>query len=100
MKNAHTEQDLILPALLVLADKGGYIDTATLKKELTKRLSIHKKDKFSLSDGTTRFNKTVGNLVSHRTLNKYVKYSVSAKGNVGMKINAAGRKALFSALTD
>jgi hypothetical protein len=96
MKKAITEKQLILPALMVLASKGGYVTIGELKEELVKRLTLHKADRAEMSKGRVRFLNTVGNLVSHRTLEKFAKHTKTEDGKILMRINRAGRQFLYS----
>jgi hypothetical protein len=98
MKKAITEKQLILPALMVLASKQGYVTVKELKAELSKRVTLHKADKVKVSQGRVRFNNTVGNLVSHRTLADFAKHTITKDGKVLMRINRAGRQHLFKAM--
>ena len=96
MKTAITEKQLILPALMVLASKQGYVTVGELKTELLKRVTLHKADKVKVSQGRVRFNNTVGNLISHRTLEKYAKHIKSEDGKVLMRLNRKGRQHLYN----
>lgn len=95
MKNAITESQLVLPALMVLSQKQGYVTTSELKKELRKRLTLHVKDTEEVSGGTKRFNKTVGNLISHRTLKPFTKIVKDENGRILMKIKRTGMQKIF-----
>ena len=96
MKKAISEKDLLLPALVCLSGKNGYMTVGELKRELRKRLTLHKADKVKVSRGRERFSNTVGNLISHRTLEKYAKYKKTEEGKVLLRINHKGKKFLYS----
>ena len=98
MKKPLSEAQLILPALIVLSSHKGYLSTSQLKSELKKRLNLHKKDLSFVSGNTKRFDKTVGNLISHRTLEPYCKYIKNEKGNFLLKIKSSGRKFIFDSV--
>jgi len=98
MKKAITESQLVLPALMVLAEKKGYVTVGELKAELAKRTTLHKADRVKVSQGRVRFNNTVGNLISHRTLERYAKHKKTEDGKVLLRINRAGKQHLFKTM--
>ena len=100
MKKSITETQLILPSLMVLASKQGYLTTSELKSELRKRLTLHKNDVKKVSGNTSRFDKTVGNLISHRTLEQYVKYVRDDRGRFLLKINRKGKQFIFASMVN
>jgi len=100
MKKPISEKQLIIPALTILYAKDGYVTIGELKKELKKRLTLHVADKVRVSQNRTRFNNTVGNLISHRTLEPYVKHVKSEDGKILMRINRKGRQFLFKSINN
>jgi len=95
MKKAITETQLVLPALMVLAEKSGYVTIGELKTELKKRVTLHKADKVKVSQGRVRFNNIVGNLISHRKLENFAKHKKTDDGKILLRINRAGKQYLF-----
>ena len=100
MKKAITEKQLVLPALMVLASKSGYVTVGELKNELGKRLPLRKADKVRVSQNRMRFSNTVGNLISHRTLEQFAKHKKTEDGKVLLRINRKGRQHIYKAMIE
>ena len=99
MKKAITESQLVIPTLMLLAESNGYLTTKTIKQGLKRRLNLHARDQKSYNGRkTTRFENTVGNLISHKTLEKFVKYGTDSKGKRTMAINRFGRKKIYDTM--
>ncbi len=99
MKKAIKEHQLIFPTLAILSAHTGYISIKTIKVALAKELNLYVRDNDKYSGrNTTRFENTVGNLISHNTLDAWVKYGTDAKNHTTMKITANGRHYLMNSI--
>lgn len=97
-----TEDKIILAALTVIGLESS-VTTEELKTKLKKIIVLSDEDKQTLEGRTTtNFDQTVGNLISHKTLEKQnlAKYTkVSANRGV-YTITATGKKYLSNKMTN
>lgn len=86
MEKTYTERELIMPALLAISNKVDGLTTSELIKTLIDSLSPQGHDAEIISGrNDTYFSQKVRNLISHKSLNKYI-----VEQNGRMVINEAG----------
>ncbi|MBT5491963.1 hypothetical protein HOK00_06885 [bacterium] len=89
-----SEQQLVIPALIVLSQQEDIITNKSLKEGILKIIKPGKEDLKSLNNRKLTFiNNKIDNLISHRKLEKYVTHTkVSSK--IYLKINDKGKTLL------